>query len=265
MNVILKGILKHNKEVVYKRRLIDDIDKITKHQVKAQTVCISCMDCRVLPSKFVNTEVGKIYFLRNAGNIVPHFDDFKEGRISSEGAGLELGCVTNQVKNVVVLGHSDCRAAQALFEIRHSCNHEQYIHTSPMKTWVALHGAKTIEQFCKIYNDKDIPEDTYFMKQPMNFTVNLNGKDIQTTLDPCNKFNIKDKFSMLHCLQQASHVQTYPMLKPFLDAGDFQIHALWYDVYTGDVYMFSTSQNKFIEVNEKNIDIMNTDIAPLRI
>ncbi|KAH9514813.1 Beta carbonic anhydrase 1 [Bulinus truncatus] len=260
MNKILKGVIRYNKNIAKKSKLVADIDKVTRQMVQPKSVFVSCMDCRVLPSKFLNSRIGEIYFLRNAGNMVPHFDDYKSGKISSEGGGLELGCIRNKIRNVVVCGHSDCKAAKALFEIRDTCDHHKYLLESPLKTWVALHGSKTVVNFSKIYHEDDSLPNSYHLKQPLHFTVNLNGQDIDAIIDPENQFCIEDKFSQFHCLVQASHVKTYPMLHPYVSSGELQIHVLWYDVFTGNVYMFSKSQRKYILVNDKNLPILLKDV-----
>uniref|UniRef100_A0A2C9K935 Carbonic anhydrase n=1 Tax=Biomphalaria glabrata TaxID=6526 RepID=A0A2C9K935_BIOGL len=261
MNKILKGVIRYNKNITEKAKLVADIDKVTRQMVQPKSVFVSCMDCRVLPSKFLNSKIGEIYFLRNAGNMVPHFDAYKSGKISSEGGGLELGCITNKIRNVVVCGHSDCKAAQALFEIRHNCDHQHFLLDSPLRTWVALHGSRTVEKFSKIYSEENQLNDSYHLKEPLHFTVNLTGQDVDAIIDPDNQFSIQDKFSQLHCLEQASHVKTYPMLHSYLSSGELHIHALWFDVYTGNVYMFSVSQKKFILVDDNSFDILMQDVG----
>ncbi|XP_059153747.1 beta carbonic anhydrase 1-like [Physella acuta] len=259
MNRILKGVIRYNQNVMDKAKFVADIDKVTRQLVQPLTVFVSCMDCRVLPSKFISSTIGEIYFLRNAGNMVPHFDAYKAGSISTEGGGLELGCITNKIRNVVVCGHSDCKAAHALYEIRHKCDHMHYLMDSPLRTWVALHGSRTVEKFFQVFpEDRLSPAE---LKEPMVFPVNLGGQDISARIDPDNHFSIQDKFSQLHCLEQASHVKTYPMLKPFVESGELHIHAMWFDVYTGNVYMFSPSMRKFVVVDDTSLNVLMKDAA----
>ena len=73
------------------------------------TVFITCMDCRLDPSRFLQTAPGEVFIIRNPGNMVPHFDPAKSDNISGEGGGLELGCIMNGIGDVVVCGHSDCK------------------------------------------------------------------------------------------------------------------------------------------------------------
>ena len=47
--------------------------------------------------------------VRNAGNLVPHANLSGHEEITTEPAALELGCVINGIKHVIVCGHSDCK------------------------------------------------------------------------------------------------------------------------------------------------------------
>lgn len=49
-----------------------------------------------------------------------------------------------------------------------------------------------------------------------------------------------------------SNVASYGFLKKRLETHNLHIHALWFDIYTGDIYYFSRGQKRFVEVNEEN-------------
>ena len=51
--------------------------------------------------------------VRNAGNLVPHAKLYDTETVSTEPAALELGCVVNGIKNVIVCGHSDCKVRES--------------------------------------------------------------------------------------------------------------------------------------------------------
>lgn len=40
----------------------------------------------------------------------------------------------------------------------------------------------------------------------------------------------------------------------------FQIHALWFDIYTGDVYYFSRGSKRFIAVDESSVDTLTDEV-----
>ena len=52
--------------------------------------------------------------MRNAGNLVPHAKLYDTETVSTEPAALELGCIVNGIKNVIICGHSDCKVGAAV-------------------------------------------------------------------------------------------------------------------------------------------------------
>ena len=63
----------------------------------------------MLPTRFTQTHVGDMFIVRNAGNLVPHSRLYGIDSTTTEPAALELGVVVNNVKHIVVCGHSDCK------------------------------------------------------------------------------------------------------------------------------------------------------------
>lgn len=56
--------------------------------------------------------------MRNAGNVIPNSQYFKNELCSCEPAALELGCIEYDIKEVVVCGHSDCKAMNLLYQLQ---------------------------------------------------------------------------------------------------------------------------------------------------
>lgn len=59
-----------------------------------------------------------MFSVRNAGNLIPHAQHFQDEHYSCEPAALELGCVVNDIRHIIVCGHSDCKAMNLLYELR---------------------------------------------------------------------------------------------------------------------------------------------------
>jgi carbonic anhydrase len=74
-----------------------------------KAVMFSCIDSRLILTRLLGSEVGDMFLVRNAGNLVPHTDKINAESISTEPGALELGCVINDIKHVIVCGHSDCK------------------------------------------------------------------------------------------------------------------------------------------------------------
>ncbi len=73
---------------------------------------ICCIDSRVDPNLITQSGPGELLTLRTVGNIVPPYDN--AGRENGVGAALEMAVVKFGVRDIVVCGHTDCGAMQAL-------------------------------------------------------------------------------------------------------------------------------------------------------
>lgn len=58
-----------------------------------------------------------VHPVRNAGNLIPHSQHFVNEVYTTEPAALELGCIINDIKHVIVCGHSDCKVTEPLIVI----------------------------------------------------------------------------------------------------------------------------------------------------
>lgn len=73
------------------------------------TLFITCSDSRIDPSLITQTEPGDLFVIRNAGNFIPAY-----GSEWGEAATVEYAVAVVGVTDVVVCGHSQCGAINAL-------------------------------------------------------------------------------------------------------------------------------------------------------
>lgn len=71
---------------------------------------ITCSDSRVDPRLFTQSEPGKLFELRNAGNLVPKYG----GPVGGVTATIEFAVVALRVPNIIICGHSGCGAMAGL-------------------------------------------------------------------------------------------------------------------------------------------------------
>lgn len=57
------------------------------------------------------------------------------------------------------------------------------------------------------------------------------------------------------------NIASYGFLRKRLESHDLHIHALWFDIYTGDIYYFSRQNKKFIEINETNVEKLVVEVT----
>lgn len=80
---------------------------------RPDSLFIACSDSRVVPNLFASTEPGDLFVVRNVGNLVP-----PPGTSESAGAAayLDFSVGRLSVRDIIVCGHSECGAMQAISE-----------------------------------------------------------------------------------------------------------------------------------------------------
>ena len=123
MQQLLEGLVKF-------RRDIFDQQKDLFHQLSSQQepdiLFITCSDSRIDPSLLTQTNPGKLFIHRNAGNFIPTYG----AAIGGSTATIEYGVSVLQVKDIVVCGHTDCGAMKALL------NPDKLDNLPAVKAWL---------------------------------------------------------------------------------------------------------------------------------
>ncbi|MBK9294223.1 MAG: carbonic anhydrase [Oligoflexia bacterium] len=137
MKKLVKGIVEFRK-----KRLPDYIEKFA-HLALGQapdTLFIACSDSRVVPNLFASTDPGDLFVIRNVGNMIPPCG--KKGLSTadeSEAAAIEFALLNLNIKDIIICGHSECGAMQALLAGRE-------ISKAPnLSSWLR-HGQAGIEK-----------------------------------------------------------------------------------------------------------------------
>lgn len=84
--------------------------RLASKQQKPIALFITCADSRIHPNLITQTDPGDLFILRNAGNIVPPYGSV----VAGEAATIEYAIEVLNIPNIIVCGHSQCGAMQAL-------------------------------------------------------------------------------------------------------------------------------------------------------
>lgn len=108
MKKLLLGILNFRKKRLetYRKEYSD----IALGQ-KPDALMVACCDSRVVPNVFASTNPGDLFVVRNIGNIVPPHDASEDNSVI---AALDFSVLALNVKDIIVCGHSECGAMQAI-------------------------------------------------------------------------------------------------------------------------------------------------------
>jgi carbonic anhydrase len=74
---------------------------------------ITCSDSRIVPNLITQADVGDLFVIRNAGNIIPPYGAANGG----EGAAVEYAIQALNIEQIVVCGHSHCGAMKGLLQL----------------------------------------------------------------------------------------------------------------------------------------------------
>ncbi|WP_017316730.1 carbonic anhydrase [Mastigocladopsis repens] len=83
------------------------------HGQKPRVLLITCSDSRIDPNLITQAELGELFVIRNAGNIIPPFGATNGG----EGATIEYAVQALDIRQIIVCGHSHCGAMKGLMKL----------------------------------------------------------------------------------------------------------------------------------------------------
>jgi len=104
---VIEGFLKFQKDVFPERT---QLFKQLAQRQNPKVLFVTCSDSRVVPELFTQQEPGDLFVIRNAGNIVPSYGP-EPGGVS---ASVEYAVAVLQVSDIVICGHSNCGAMEAI-------------------------------------------------------------------------------------------------------------------------------------------------------
>ena len=91
---------------------IDRLEELSQGQ-KPRVLFITCSDSRVDPNLITQADIGELFVIRNAGNIIPPYGAANGG----EGAAVEYAINALDIRQIIVCGHSHCGAMKGLLQL----------------------------------------------------------------------------------------------------------------------------------------------------
>src|SRR5215510_5881099 len=88
--------------------------RLSREGQDPHTLFITCSDSRVLAELITQSQPGDLFVVKNIGNIVPPFS--AKGTTNSTAAAIEFAVESLGVNDLVVCGHSQCGAMDALLQ-----------------------------------------------------------------------------------------------------------------------------------------------------
>jgi carbonic anhydrase len=208
MKKLIQGIVEFRKNLTEENRTL--FAKLALGQ-KPDALFIACSDSRVVPNLFASTNPGDLFVLRNIGNLIP--PAFSSSEENSVSAVIEFSIFTLNVADIIICGHSECGAMQAL---THEVDHLTCPH---LASWLQ-YGKESLNQV-------------------------KNGCILNPLL------SLHNQISQANVLQQMQHLLTYPFIRDRLEKKQLRIHGWWFDIAQADVYCYEPELHQFVLIDEK--------------
>lgn len=206
MDKLAKGIIEFRRNLSPERR--ENFARLAIGQ-KPDALFIGCSDSRVAVNVFASTDPGDLFVIRNVGNMVPPCGaDGRSSADESEAAAIEFSLGTLGVKDIIICGHSECGAMQALTSGR------EKLGAPNLREWLR-HGETALCE-CRAHSE-----------------------GLGAGLPAHNQL------SQFNVLQQLEHLKTYPLVRERLAAGTLRLHGWWFELSRAEVYAYDEAQGKF--------------------
>lgn len=187
----------------------EEFVRLVKEGQTPKTLFISCSDSRVTPEFIASAKPGELFVVRNAGNFVPVYDP----KIAWDGvaASIEYAVQVVGVQDVIVCGHSQCGAIQALF-----------------------------------YDQNKVKNDLPLAYKWLQFGE-LAKKLALTSLGPdAPKADCYASAERLSVIFQLEHLLTYPFIKKAVEEKKLYLHGWHFNIEKGEITYFNPKTYHFV-------------------
>lgn len=213
---LLRGVQTFNREVYPDHQPL--FESLASSQAPA-TLFITCSDSRIDPSLITQTKPGELFIVRNVGNIVPPYGEMLGGVSSA----IEYAVLALKVRNIVVCGHSNCGAMNALWNIG---DEKKFENMPTVRRWL---GSATAARAS---------------------VSALSAEDAgPATIRELAEHNV---------LLQLTHLRTHPAVAGALARGEVELSGWFYDIAAGQITVLDEKTRK-----TQNVDEALASLAPV--
>jgi carbonic anhydrase len=182
--------------------------ELAEHGQSPEVMVIGCCDSRVSPEVIFDVGPGELFVARNIANLVPPYTPDSAQRAMS--AALEFAVQALKVKYIVVLAHAQCGGIRAYAEEAEPLSPGDFIGN-----WMSI-----IEPAAKAVGPRGARSFT-------EYVTALEQTAAVKTLD---------------------NLMTFPYVRRRVEAGELQLHAAYFGVATGDLWVYDAGAREFKRV-----------------
>jgi carbonic anhydrase len=178
---------------------------------RPETLFITCSDSRVVPTLITNARPGELFIVRNIGNIVP------TSVLGGVSAAIEYAMEVLNVANVIVCGHTNCGAIDAIL------HPERMTHLPFVSRWLA-EASRLPKLIQERYGDLD-PESRMMATIAENVLVQL------------------------------ENLRTFDCVARRLDSGELKMSGWVFSIASGTVFDYDPVSQQFLRIDADSVNM----------
>jgi carbonic anhydrase len=177
----------------------------------SDTLFIACSDARIDPNLMTAALPGQLFTLRNIGNIVPENGKCTGG----EGATIEYAVENLKVKDIIICGHSNCSAMQAMLDP------SLLVETPQVAAWLE-HAEGTRRILWNAYQG-------------------------------CTREQLIEVAIQENVLVQLENLRTHPCVDRRLKDGSLKLHGWVFTIESGEIYVYEPAHERFQSIADDRL------------
>ena len=182
-------------------------EKLAEGGQRPETLFITCSDSRVVPNLITSAAPGELFIVRNVGNVVPAVE---RGVLGGVSAAIEYAMEVLNVGNVIVCGHTQCGAIDAIL------HPERIEHLPLVRRWLA--GSAGIPRL--------IEERYGYLEGEARMTAAVEE----------------------NVLAQLENLRSFDFVARRLDSGALKMSGWVFKIVTGEVYDYDPVTEQFLRL-----------------
>jgi carbonic anhydrase len=204
MQRLIEGVHRFRSEEFGAYRAL--FQRLSREGQNPHTLFITCSDSRVLAELITQSQPGDLFVVKNVGNIVPPAS--VTGETNSTAAAIEFAVSTLGVSDIVVCGHSQCGAMQALLE-------------GVPQPGLMPHLAEWLQ-----------------VAKPVREVIARGYQHLAASA----RVNVAAEENVLFAIE---NLKTYPAVQTRLANGSLHLHGWFFEIATAELFAFHPERKQF--------------------